>query len=77
VNGLIAPNVILALESTITGVSGGPESYLIANLGTAPPCIGCTPNPTADLPEPATLALFGTALAGLGFFGRRRKDTGA
>lgn len=44
----------LALESTITGVAGGPETFLIFNLD----------NPPNGIPEPAGIALFGIALLG-------------
>jgi hypothetical protein len=43
------------------------KSSLITNGGTLPP-----PNPSA-VPVPAAVWLFGSALAGLGFFGKRRK----
>lgn len=45
-------NVRFALESTLTGNSGGPESFRIVNLNAGP-----TP-----IPEPATMTLFGSGL---------------
>jgi hypothetical protein len=67
VNGLIAPNVKLALESTVTNVSGGPESFLIYYLGAPPP---------VDTPEPASMAVLGGSLVGFGLIRRRRKGAG-
>lgn len=47
----------LALESTITDVAGGPESFLILNLANPG-------GPGTSIPEPAGIALFGIALLG-------------
>jgi hypothetical protein len=66
VNGLLTSTTRFALESTITGASGGPESFTIFNLGTRNP-------PPPRVPEPATLGLLGFGLASLGLMRRRRK----
>jgi len=68
VNGLLAngPSTTLALESTIERVSGGPESFLLYNLGTGTP-------PVAAVPEPETYALMLAGLGAMGFMARRRR----
>lgn len=65
VNGILGTgDVFFALESTLTGTSGGPESFLIANLTAPPP----------GVPEPSTLSLFGLGVAGLSILMRRRRQ---
>jgi len=64
VNGLLAAGgagTTLALESTITDFAGGPESFLIYNLSTAP------------IPEPETYALMIAGLGLIGFVAHRRR----
>jgi hypothetical protein len=62
VNGLLATGgsgTRMALESTITGFGGGPESYLIYNV--------------AAIPEPETYALMLAGLGAMGFIAKRRR----
>lgn len=73
-NTLIAPNVILSLNASLTDIFGGPDPFLIANLGTAPQCV---PSPTVicspqQIAEPGSLALLG--LGALGLLAIRRKQ---
>ena len=66
VNGLLGTGgagTRLALEASIGDFAGGPESFLIYNLG------GVTP----PIPEPETYALMLAGLAAVGFATRRRR----
>lgn len=65
VNGLLATGgagTRLALEARLGDFSGGPETFLIYNLGAAPP-----------IPEPETYALMLAGLAAVGLVARRRR----
>ena len=67
VNGLLAlggATTTLALEASISGVSGGAETFLIYNLG-APP--------VPAVPEPGTYALMLAGLGVMGFLAKRRR----
>lgn len=73
VNGLLATGgatTILALESTITNVKGGPESYAIFNRNAG---VTDVVPPSGNVPEPGTIAIFGLGLLGMGFVSLRGK----
>lgn len=51
----------LALQATLTGADGGPDTFRIVNLGAQE----CTGNCIQQVPEPSTLALLGITMVGL------------
>ena len=65
-------DVRIALETTISGAAGGPESFWAANLNRTPPTTstGSTSSGT-QVPAPAGFGLFG--IAALGLLARRRR----
>ena len=67
VNGLLAngPSTTMALEASIGDFAGGPETFLIYNLGTT----------VTPVPEPETYALMLAGLGAMGFVARRRKQS--
>ena len=79
-------NVILSATTTTgTGTfdinflnNGGQQpalSHLLLAGGATQACIGCVPTLTdIDVPEPATLAIFGAGMLGLGLARRRRRS---
>lgn len=56
----------LALEASITGFAGGPETFLIYNLAPDTPVVA--------IPEPGTYALMFAGLGAVGFVARRRRN---
>ena len=69
-------DVRLALETTISGAAGGPESFYATNLNRTPTSTGSTGSTGGTpVPAPAGLGLF--ALGALGLLARRRRRAAA
>jgi hypothetical protein len=68
--------VRIALETTISGIAGGPESFWAANLNRTPSSTGSTGSTGGTpVPAPAGIGLF--ALGALGLVARRRRAKAA
>lgn len=61
-------NFRLALEATLSDTSGGPESFVILNVGCRSDRCDVT-----EIPVPGVLGLLGAGLMGLGIAARRRR----
>ncbi|HEX8472914.1 MAG TPA: PEP-CTERM sorting domain-containing protein [Pyrinomonadaceae bacterium] len=61
------PDLRLGLASTLGSVFGGPDQYFFGSLG--------NPNAPPPIPEPATMILLGTGLAGVAARVRRRRNS--
>jgi MYXO-CTERM domain-containing protein len=69
-------DVRIALETTISGAAGGPESFWAANLNRTPSSTGSTGSTGGTpVPAPAGIGLF--ALGALGLIARRRRARAA